>query len=158
MKICIVGGGTAGWMAAAHIERHIPESTITLIESPTIPIIGVGESSLPQLRNFFNELGIDDATWVSECNGLIKNGNENELNHLQVKSLKQYLKNCLERKQLQNVKDVIYNKEEQKITSIPNLNINKDKKFTLKRSERRPSTLKSLVPPKSIRKKKKSDE
>ena len=85
-------------------------------------------------------------------------GNENELNHLQVKSLKQYLKNCLERKQLQNVKDVIYNKEEQKITSIPNLNINKDKKFTLKRSERRPSTLKSLVPPKSIRKKKKSDE
>tara|TARA_B100000927_G_scaffold291241_1_gene292522 strand:- start:1388 stop:1858 length:471 start_codon:yes stop_codon:yes gene_type:complete len=85
-------------------------------------------------------------------------GNENELNHLQVKNLKQYLKNCLERKQLQNVKDVIYNKEEQKITSIPNLNINKDKKFTLKRSERRPSTLKSLVPPKSIRKKKKSDE
>ncbi len=85
-------------------------------------------------------------------------GNENELNHLQVKSLKQYLKNCLERKQLQNVKDVLYNKEEQKITSIPNLNINKDKKFTLKRSERRPSTLKSLVPPKSMRKKKKSDE
>ena len=76
MKICIIGGGTAGWMAAAHIEKHIPESTITLIESPTIPIIGVGESSLPQLRNFFNELGIDDDTWVSECNGLIKNGNE----------------------------------------------------------------------------------
>jgi len=85
-------------------------------------------------------------------------GNENELNNLQVKSLKQYLKNCLERKQLQNVKDVLYNKEEQKITAIPNLNINKDKKFTLKRSERRPSTLKSLVPPKSMRKKKKSDE
>tara|TARA_R100000231_G_scaffold109355_1_gene80915 strand:+ start:484 stop:1695 length:1212 start_codon:yes stop_codon:yes gene_type:complete len=76
MKICIIGGGTAGWMAAAHIEKEIPESTITLIESPTIPIIGVGESSLPQLRNFFNELGIDDDTWVSECNGLIKNGNE----------------------------------------------------------------------------------
>ena len=85
-------------------------------------------------------------------------GNENELNHLQVKSLKQYLKNCLERKQLQNLKDVLYNKEEQKITSIPNLNINKDKKFTLKRSERRPSTLKSLVPAKAMKKKKKSDE
>ena len=76
MKICIIGGGTTGWMAAAHIEKNIPESTITLIESPTIPIIGVGESSLPQLRNFFNELGINDDTWVSECNGLIKNGNE----------------------------------------------------------------------------------
>ena len=50
---------------------------------------------------------------------------------LQIKSLKQYLKNCLERKQLQNVKDVLYNKEEQKIVSIPNLNM-KDKKFTLK--------------------------
>tara|TARA_Y100000816_G_C26100620_1_gene583204 strand:- start:1391 stop:1864 length:474 start_codon:yes stop_codon:yes gene_type:complete len=83
-------------------------------------------------------------------------GNENELNHLQVKNLKQYLKNCLERKQLQNVKDVIYDKEGQKITSIPNLNL-KDKKFTLKRSERRPSTLKSLVPPKSVRKKKKKN-
>tara|TARA_B100000886_G_scaffold336200_1_gene294513 strand:- start:6466 stop:6939 length:474 start_codon:yes stop_codon:yes gene_type:complete len=80
-------------------------------------------------------------------------GKENELSNLQIKSLKQYLKNCLERKQLQNVKDVLYNKEEQKIVSIPNLNM-KDKKFTLKRSERRPSTLKSLVPPKSIKKKK----
>ena len=58
MKICIIGGGTTGWMAAAHIEKHLPESTITLIESPTIPIMGVGESSLPQLRNFFLDLGL----------------------------------------------------------------------------------------------------
>lgn len=76
MKICIVGGGATGWMAAAYIEANLPDSEITLIESPTIPIIGVGESSLPQLRNFFNELGIDDNTWVKKCNGILKKGNE----------------------------------------------------------------------------------
>tara|TARA_B100001093_G_scaffold186004_1_gene178741 strand:- start:1931 stop:3139 length:1209 start_codon:yes stop_codon:yes gene_type:complete len=76
MKICIIGGGTTGWMAAAHIEKHLPESTITLIESPTIPIMGVGESSLPQLRNFFLDLGLKDEDWIDECNAIIKIGNE----------------------------------------------------------------------------------
>ena len=74
MKICIIGGGTTGWMAAAHIEKHLPESTITLIESPTIPIMGVGESSLPQLRNFFLDLGLKDEDWIDECNAIIKIG------------------------------------------------------------------------------------
>ncbi|MAP67388.1 MAG: hypothetical protein CMF80_06810 [Candidatus Marinimicrobia bacterium] len=83
-------------------------------------------------------------------------GVDNELSHIQVKSLKTYLKNCLERKQLQNVKDVVYNKDEQIIVSIPNLQI-KDKKFTLKRNERRPSTLKSLAPIKSKKSKKKRE-
>ena len=83
-------------------------------------------------------------------------GVDNELSHVQVKSLKTYLKNCLERKQLQNVKDVVYNKDEQIIVSIPNLQI-KDKKFTLKRNERRPSTLKSLAPIKSKKNKKKKE-
>ena len=85
-----------------------------------------------------------------------KHGSVNELTNIQIKSLKSYLKNCLERKQLQNIKDVVYNKEEQVIISIPNLQF-KDKKFTLKRNERRPSTLKSLGPIKSKRVKKKDD-
>ena len=76
MKICIIGGGTTGWMAAAYIEKYLPEVNVTLIESSTIPTIGVGESSLPQLRNFFNDLGIDDKTWVSDCNGVLKKGSE----------------------------------------------------------------------------------
>ena len=57
------------------------------------------------------------------------------LNNLELKSLKLYLKGCLDRKQLQHVKDIIYDKESQKIISIPNLHC-KDKKFTLKRYQR----------------------
>lgn len=44
--IAIVGGGTSGWLAANHIGlvlKDNPELSITLIESPAIPIIGVGE-------------------------------------------------------------------------------------------------------------------
>jgi hypothetical protein len=60
-----------------------------------------------------------------------------------LKQLKQYLKHCLDKKRLQKVKDVIYNKETGKITNIPNLQFI-NRKFTLKRSERRQSTVKSL--------------
>ena len=41
-KICIVGGGTAGWIAAASIQKHHPKLDVTLIESGDIPTIGVG--------------------------------------------------------------------------------------------------------------------
>ena len=80
-------------------------------------------------------------------------GKEYKISNIQIKSLKVYLKSCLDRKQLQHVKDIIYNKDTQKITSIPNL-IYKENKFTLKRSERRVSTLKALSLPKSGKKKK----
>ena len=58
---------------------------------------------------------------------------------------------------MQHVKDIIYNKDTQKISSIPNL-IYKENKFTLKRSERRVSTLKALSLPKSGKKKKSKDD
>ena len=79
------------------------------------------------------------------------------LSNIEIKSLKLYLKSCLDRKQLQHVKDIIYDKELQKIISIPNLHC-KDKKFTLKRSERRVSTLKSLAPQKKVKKKIKEND
>lgn len=60
-----------------------------------------------------------------------------------LKHLKSYLKHCLDKKRLQKVKDVIYNKETGNITNVPNLQLI-NRKFTLKRSERRQSTLKSL--------------
>ena len=47
-------------------------------------------------------------------------GKEYKISNIQIKSLKVYLKSCLDRKQLQHVKDIIYNKDTQKITSIPN--------------------------------------
>lgn len=79
------------------------------------------------------------------------------LSNIEIKSLKTYLKSCLDRKQLQHVKDITYDKDLQKIISIPNLQF-KDKKFTLKRSERRVSTLKSLAPQKKVKKKIKENE
>lgn len=70
------------------------------------------------------------------------------------------LSSNLDRKKLLKAKEVIYDKELGKITSIPSLIYNTTaKKFTLKRADKRPSTLKSLAPKKSknIKKDKKSD-
>ena len=69
--------------------------------------------------------------------------------------LKKYLKECINKKRLQRVKDVLYDKEKGIILSIPNLIYNKSRqRYTLKRSDKRMSTLKSLGKPK----KKKSEK
>jgi len=63
----------------------------------------------------------------------------------QVKSnLKAFLKVSLDRNKLQKVKDVIYDKDTQEIVNIPNLTLNSNNKFILKRNDKRISTLKSL--------------
>ena len=63
----------------------------------------------------------------------------------QVKSnLKVFLKVSLDRNKLQKVKDVIYDKDAQEIVNIPNLTLNSNNKFILKRNDKRVSTLKSL--------------
>ena len=73
--------------------------------------------------------------------------NEHKLNISEKPSVILYLKNCLERKRFERVKDINYDKEKQEIESIPNLTFNKStQKFVLKRSEKRVSTLKSLGP------------
>jgi hypothetical protein len=77
----------------------------------------------------------------------LRYGKENNLAQSKIEHLSQYLKNCLERKRFERVKDINYDKENQTIKSIPNLLYNKQsKRFTLKRSEKRVSTLKSLGP------------
>ena len=53
MKICIIGGGVSGWWCAAYMNKFL-DAEITLIESNDIPILGVGESSLPQIKTFFD--------------------------------------------------------------------------------------------------------
>lgn len=60
--------------------------------------------------------------------------------------LKAYLKMSLNRKKLQRVKEVVYNKEKGTITDIPGLVLNKKKKFTLRRDKKSESSLKSLAP------------
>jgi len=44
--VCIVGGGSAGWLAASYLTRQLPHIKILMIESPTIKRVGVGEASL----------------------------------------------------------------------------------------------------------------
>jgi tryptophan 6-halogenase len=70
----ILGGGTAGWMAACLIAKHWPQHKITVVESPDIGIIGVGEGSTPQLKMFFETLGIREAEWMPKCNATYKAG------------------------------------------------------------------------------------
>lgn len=75
-SIAILGGGTAGWMAACLMAKAWPASTITVIESPDIGIVGVGEGSTPQLRAFFLGLGIAEAEWMPAANATYKVGIE----------------------------------------------------------------------------------
>lgn len=60
-KICVVGGGTAGWMAAAYLSKSFK---VTIIESATIPIVGVGESTLPIVKKFCDDLGLHEKDWM----------------------------------------------------------------------------------------------
>ena len=51
-SICIVGGGTSGWMAAALLSKSHPDIEMCLIESPDIKPIGVGESTLADFNRY----------------------------------------------------------------------------------------------------------
>ncbi|MFZ6745304.1 tryptophan halogenase family protein [Undibacterium sp. JH2W] len=75
-KITIVGGGSAGWMAAAALATYLGKgATIRLIESEEIGIVGVGEASVPHIRLFNGQwLGIDEAEFVKRTQGTVKLG------------------------------------------------------------------------------------
>lgn len=64
-NIVIVGGGSAGWMTAAMLIKAFPEKTITVIESPNIPIVGVGESTLAHIKTYCHFLEIDEQDFMA---------------------------------------------------------------------------------------------
>jgi hypothetical protein len=70
--ILIVGGGSAGFMTAATLLHEFPNKKITLIESPDIPIIGVGESTIGHIRNWTSLLEINDKDFLKHTDGSYK--------------------------------------------------------------------------------------
>lgn len=74
LHFVILGGGTAGWMAACLIAKAWPHHKVTVVESPDIGIIGVGEGSTPQLKAFFDTLGLAESEWMPKCNATYKAG------------------------------------------------------------------------------------
>jgi tryptophan halogenase len=75
-SLAIVGGGTAGWMAAAALSRSLAGMGVELrlIESAQVDPIGVGEATIPPIMDFMRQLGIDEGELVREIKATYKLG------------------------------------------------------------------------------------
>ena len=71
-NIVIVGGGSSGWMTAATLVSKFPDKSITLVESPDIKTIGVGESTIAGINNWMQLIGIDDKDFMPGCDAVYK--------------------------------------------------------------------------------------
>ncbi len=76
-RVAIIGGGTAGWLAANHLGvelKHDSEIEITVIESQDIGIIGVGEGTVPHIKKSLQRFGISEAELLASCDVAFKQG------------------------------------------------------------------------------------
>lgn len=82
-SVVIVGGGSAGWITAGliaakhgikHGNKSGPGLKVTLIESPDVPIIGVGEGTWPTMRSTLLKMGISETDFIRECDVSFKQG------------------------------------------------------------------------------------
>jgi len=76
-RVLIVGGGSAGWMAAAYLEAALRDNgrrpvEISLIESPDVPRIGVGEATIPNIKHILSVIGIDPLEFLKRVDGTFK--------------------------------------------------------------------------------------
>ncbi len=75
-RVVVVGGGTAGWLAALHVSTGLAllgvEPEVTVIESGAIPTIGVGEATLPSLGATLEFIGCDEAEFLAAVGGTHK--------------------------------------------------------------------------------------
>ncbi|WP_111978968.1 tryptophan halogenase family protein [Algibacillus agarilyticus] len=79
--IVVVGGGTAGWLtagilAADHCAYHEHGINVTLIESPDVKTIGVGEGTWPTMRGTLEKIGISELQFLACCDAAFKQGSE----------------------------------------------------------------------------------
>ncbi len=77
-RVVVVGGGTAGWMTAAGLASMLGPSglQITLIESEAIGVVGVGEATLPHIKNFNDTIGVNEAEFMAATSATFKLGIE----------------------------------------------------------------------------------
>ncbi len=77
-RVVVVGGGTAGWLAAAVLaaEFHSGEDgiAVTLVESPDVQTIGVGEGTWPSMRSTLLKIGISETDFIAQCGASFKQG------------------------------------------------------------------------------------
>ncbi|MCR9213563.1 MAG: tryptophan 7-halogenase [Proteobacteria bacterium] len=79
-EITIVGGGTAGWLAAGFLVNYMNlrkeerPTKVTLIESPNVPTVGVGEATVPSMPGLLKSLGISEKEFFKRCNASFKLG------------------------------------------------------------------------------------
>lgn len=71
-RILIVGGGSAGWMTAAYLSVVNPKVEVTLVESSDIPIIGVGESTVPSFVDFIKTVGLTEQDLFDQVGSIRK--------------------------------------------------------------------------------------
>ncbi len=76
-RVLIVGGGSSGWTTAAYLNATLNVDDqkvveVSLVESPDVPRIGVGEATIPNIKHILAAIGIDEADFMKAVDGTFK--------------------------------------------------------------------------------------